>query len=203
MNQASQQTSAAPANAIARVILLGLVPVICMVIGFTYLPRPVPVEIARGKIDHKKIGDYVSKTRPKPKTALNANMGDSIKVIGIDLPKAPLRKGARIPVSFYFEALREMNQNWRIFVHIDAQSSRFRIHGDHEPVGGRYGTASWNKGDFVRDALDTTVPLDAPSGAYRVYIGFYIGDDRLPFVGGDENLHAGENRLLLGSLKVQ
>jgi len=203
MNQSSSQTNIAPAAPFIRMATLSLIPVICILVGAIFLPRPVPVEIAREKLDRTQIADFVSKTRPKPKTVLDANMGDKIKVIGIDIPDTALRKGGPIPISFYFESLREMNQNWRIFVHIDAQSSRFRIHGDHDPAGGRYGTSVWTKGDFIRDTLETTVPLDAPPGTYQIFIGFYIGDDRLPFIEGDSSLHAGNDRLLLGTLQVQ
>ena len=59
------------------------------------------------------------------------------------------------------------------------------------------------KGDFILDAFEKRVPLDAPSGKYNVWLGFYSGNQRLRYTSGDAKRHDGENRIKLGTLTVQ
>ena len=78
-----------------------------------------------------------------------------------------------------------------------------RIHGDHAPTGGRYPTPMWQGDEVVSDVWEHRVPLDAPRGQYDIFVSFYIGDERMPYSGGDKALHAGENRLRLGTMTVK
>ena len=203
MNGPEGQSQHSPPSLAARVSVLAAIPLICLIIGATYKPNPVPVSIARKTVSQRQVKDFVLKAKPTPQNVLNAELNESIRIIGADLPKKALQKGDNLPLTFYFETLKEMNRDWTVFVHIDAQGNRFRIHGDHAPAKGQHQTSLWGKGQFIRDELNLSVPLDAISGTYRVIIGFYIGDERMRFSGGDSKLHAGENNIIVGSIRVQ
>lgn len=183
-------------------LLVAVVPVLCFVVGGIFLPAPKTAAEARKSVDRSALADVVLKERPRPDVEVDAVLGD-IRVLGADVPDRPLRPGGRLEIDLYFEALAEMDRNWKVFVHIDREGGTYRIHGDHFPVGGGYHTSLWQRGEYVRDRLTNRVPIDAPSGRYDIWVGFYIGDERMPFRSGDKNVHDGQNRIRVGTLTVR
>lgn len=203
MRVMNPSTAPAPRFTNSQRALLAIVPALCVVVGYLFLPRPESAVEARTGFDRAKLQDVLLSSKPQGLYPVDAVLGNKIRILGSRLPDAPLQKGDSINVEVYFEALREMDRNWKMFVHIDRDGATYRIHGDHWPADGAYPTSYWQKKDIVRDALDKRVPLDAPPGNYVVYMGFYIGDERLPFSGGDKKVHDGSNRVRVGQFKIQ
>jgi len=92
--------------------------------------------------------------------------------------------------------------DWQIFGHIDGANNVYRIHADHYPANGKYTTDLWQKGEIVADHYSKFIPLDAPSGTYDVWIGFYNADRRLKLSNPSEVTSDGQNRLKLGQIHV-
>ena len=196
-------SATSPRFTTAHRALVILVPVLCVVVGYVFLPRPESAVEARTGFDRAKLENVLLSGQPEGIFPVDAVFGEKIRILGSKLPSMPLKKGDAINVEVFFEALREMDRNWKMFVHIDRDGATYRIHGDHWPADGAYPTSYWQKNDIVRDALDKRVPLDAPAGNYIVYMGFYIGDERLPFSGGDKKLHDGSDRVRVGQFQIQ
>ncbi|MBI1949089.1 MAG: hypothetical protein HYS27_25600 [Deltaproteobacteria bacterium] len=206
-------TSAAPATSepppetaresVARWAVVLAVPLLAFVVGVIALPRPSAVGTSRAGASAEDLAGIVSRVPPQPRSKIDAVLGNAVRVHGADLPQAPLAAGDPLAVRFFFESLAGLDQDWQVFLHIDAKQGSFRIHGDHFPARGRYSTTLWQKGEVITDAWNGSVPKDAPSGAYDVWIGFYIGDDRLPFTGGDDAVHDGVDRIRVGTLQVR
>jgi hypothetical protein len=197
-------TSAAPAEPSERAQWTALLaaPLLCSVVAFAALPRPQAVDQARASVDRGAL-DFVAKTAPKADRTVNAALGDKIQLVGITTPPAALRRGESFTVKTDWKVLKTMDRTWEMFVHIDLKGGRHRIHGDHAPTGGQYPTPMWQEGEVVSDVWNHRVPLDAPRGSYDIFIGLYIGDERMGFSGGDKALHAGDNRLRIGSLTIK
>jgi hypothetical protein len=134
---------------------------------------------------------------------VEAELGDAVRILGADLPEAALSRGARLAARFYFEPIGDLDRDWQIFLHIDARGGSYRIHGDHFPVKGKYQTTLWQRGDFIADDWTTQVPRDAPGGVYDVWLGFYIGEERLEWSGGTPSHHDGKNRVRVGTIVVE
>ena len=184
--------------------MVGAVPALAFVVGVVALPRPVAVESdGRPAVDPAELAGVVSRTPPQPSSRVDAVLGNAIRVHGADLPKAAVAQGDKLELRFFFESLAGLDEDWQIFLHIDAKQGGFRIHGDHFPARGRYSTTLWQKGDVITDEWSTTVPRDAPSGTYDVWLGFYVGEERLPFTGGDAAAHDGADRVRVGTLTIQ
>ncbi len=132
----------------------------------------------------------------------SARFGNSIEYIGFDIdpPRATIGQAAH--VTLYFRCLEEVNADYRIFVHLDDPTGRLdRIHADHDPAGGNYHTDVWRKGDVVKDTFSFT-PTPGLT-ALDFWLGFYLGDDRLP-VGTLAGVRTdGLNRVLAATLPVQ
>lgn len=194
-----------PQSTTFLVAVMLLLPAIAYGVGLTFLPHPTSVATARVIQDKVKLtGDVILKTSPSPKMPANANFGGKITVLGMDMPETTLSLGSRATMTFYFRANGEMQESWKVFMHIDAQGGRYRIHGDHFMPEG-YGTEKWTKGDIIADRYALWVPLDAQKGVYDIWMGFYEPaheDDRLPLVPGDATATDGQNRLKLGTLTV-
>lgn len=192
-----------PASKGAQWAALLAVPALCFLVGFLFLPRPTGVERERESLDRARLGDAISEERPTPNTLGEAELGERLRFVGAEVPQDSLKGGGRLQIDFFFEVLGEIDRNWQMFVHMDRREGAYRIHGDHWPVGGEYNTALWRRGEFVRDRFSKLLPLDAPAGTYDVWVGFYIGDERMPFTGGDKDLHDGQNRIRAGSITLR
>ena len=179
------------------------VPILSYVVGAVALPHPMPVSAEKETVSREALGASVSTIKPSPKSAVDATLGDSIRVLGADLPQEALSRGARLSARFYFEGIGDLDRDWMIFLHIDAKQGSYRIHGDHFPVNGKYQTTLWQKGDFVADDWSTVIPRDAPAGVYDVWLGFYIGDERLEWSGGNASVHDGVNRVRVGQIDIE
>jgi hypothetical protein len=186
-----------------RWLIVGSIPTLAFVVGAIALPHPMPVAAEKEGVDREALGAAVSRIRPTPRATVDAELGDSIRVLGADLPEASLSRGARLAARFYFEATGELDRDWQIFLHIDAKSGGYRIHGDHFPVRGKYPTTLWQAGDFIADDWSTIIPRDAPAGVYDVWLGFYVGDDRLDLTGGTATAHDGNSRVRVGSIVIE
>ena len=191
------------ASSVERWLTVASVPALAFIVGAIALPRPLPVAAEKDDVDREALGAAVSRIRPTPRASVDAELGDVVRVLGADLPAAALSRGARLSVRFYFEGTGEMERDWQIFVHIDAKAGSSRLHGDHFPVRGKYQTTLWQVGDFVADDWSMIVPRDAAAGVYDVYVGFYIGEERLEWSGGTATFHDGKNRVRVGAIVIQ
>ncbi len=192
----------APAGNLSQWIAIIALPVIAFLVGGVFLPRPDGAGDARKPVDRGALSAVVTKTKPVPKKVVEATLG-GVRLLGVDLPTEKLGKGSSIKGTLYFETVSALTRDWTVFVHIDGKNAEFRIHGEHPPVGGQFPTTLWESGDFIVDKWDARVPLDAPPGTYTVWVGFYEGDDRLPFAAGEPSLHDGSNRVKVGTVVIE
>jgi len=178
-----------------------VVPALALVVGAVAMPHPQPSADARASVDRAKLGRDVAKTAPPLDEQIAVELaGGRLVVTGANLPKGPVDRGSQATIETVFEVKKEIDRDWKIFLHVDLRGGRHRLHGDHPPVDGRYPTSSWMPGEFVTDRFELAVPLDAPPGEYEAYLGFYIGDERMPVTAGAR--HDGENRVRLGRIRV-
>jgi hypothetical protein len=99
-----------------------------------------------------------------------------IQLLGWDAPKSVVR-GARFDVTLYYKILQPVGGTWKTLVHIDGAGVRAGI-GDHDPIGGRCPTSTWQLGDYIIDRFTTSAGGGAfPSGVYEVWTGFFTGSN--------------------------
>ncbi|HEX3477014.1 MAG TPA: hypothetical protein VHT91_18450 [Kofleriaceae bacterium] len=110
--------------------------------------------------------------RPKGRVVWDSR----IQLLGWDAPKSVVR-GARFDVTLYYKILQPVGGSWKTLVHIDGFGVRAGI-GDHDPIGGRCPTSTWQLGDYIIDRFTTSAGGGAfPSGVYEVWTGFFTGSN--------------------------
>lgn len=117
-------------------------------------------------------------SRPTPETASEATFNSTLRFLGADVEPETVRADGTVNITYYFECLREVEQDAQIFTHVEALQGDTRFVTDHHPVRSRYPTSMWRQGDIVRDSFSVTVPTGAVPGSYRVMMGFFLGRDR-------------------------
>jgi hypothetical protein len=124
--------------------------------------------------------------------------------LGYDLDAEPVRPGESIHVTLYWRAQREMETNYKVFVHVCDGEGNIVAQRDWLPGLGVKPTAGWKTGEVVADRH--IVPLDGrvAAGEYTVAVGLYNegSGERLAAFGPDGG-RLDQDRILLGQVKVR
>lgn len=122
----------------------------------------------RTAIVHEEPKDI--RVRPKGKVVWD----NRIQLLGWDIPKTVVR-GARFDITLYYKILAPVGGSWKTLMHFDGPAGRAG-NGDHEPIGGRCPTSTWQLGDYIIDRFTTSAGSGAfPGGVYDVWLGFFTG----------------------------
>ncbi len=138
---------------------------------------------------------------PRIEHPVSANFEKRIELLGydLDLPhEGYVGAGESFKLRWYFRAISAGPSGYKAFVHVDGQGQR--IHGDHEPVDGKYPVRLWEPGDVIVDEQKLDVPSSYRAGNYTIYMGFYSGETRLRIESGP---HDGSDRVIAGVLRIQ
>jgi hypothetical protein len=162
--------------------------------------RPRPVRLVNVWIQSLKPTFEMPEHIDEP---LAVNLGDEITFLGYD-SQPSVRAGEHLPVTVYWQARREIEQSYKVFVHLYDQEGNILAQQDRLPGLGARPTTTWEKGEIVGDRL--LVPIDgaAPIGEYRLAIGLYDQETgrRLPAFGPDGQ-RLEEDRVMLGQVGIE
>lgn len=114
-------------------------------------------------------------------------------------PRNP-KPGQEVEVAHYFLARKPPPKGFGFFTHVvDAQTGQMLANADHEIQGGALPLERWPVGKVVEDVSRLQIPQGA-SGAMRLLIGFWSGDQRLPV--DQPQAQDGQNRMLGPELSI-
>jgi hypothetical protein len=113
---------------------------------------------------------------PQVQHTANINFGDQIQLLGYDVDTTAAQPGGQLRVTFYWQALQSIDQNYVVFTHLFDSASKQQGQRDSMPVSGRYPTPLWQKGEIVADAYVIDIDPRAPAGEYTVDFGWYNSD---------------------------
>ncbi len=103
---------------------------------------------------------------------VNADFDDQITLLGVEAADS-VSPGTEFDVKLYWEAQRQPEDDYFVFVHlIDASGQPVAQH-DGPPMGGRYPSSAWLPGDVVPDTHRIALGPDALLGTYRLQVGMY------------------------------
>jgi hypothetical protein len=111
-------------------------------------------------------------SRPKGRVVFDSK----IELLGWDMPSA-VGRGEQFGITLYYKILQPVGATWKSFMHFDGSAGRAG-NADHEPIGGRCSTATWQPGDFIIDRFNASAGSGAyPAGRVDVWIGFFTGSN--------------------------
>jgi arylsulfatase A-like enzyme len=107
---------------------------------------------------------------------LDVDLGAELRLLGVDLPTAPVHPGQTFPVTWTFEARGRLRGGWWVFAHFeDGHGGRFT--GDHRPAR----PFEWLRaGQYVRYTTQVRVPPGERNGTYALWTGVFKGSARRP-----------------------
>lgn len=72
-----------------------------------------------------------------------------------------------------WQPIRPADRDYTLFVHLVDEAGAIVAQHDGPPLGGRYPTSVWQRGEALLDAVRLTLPPDLPAGRYRLLVGLY------------------------------
>lgn len=150
--------------------------------------------------------DYIRVTRgeeePGPQHHLKADLGDKVALLGYDLEMKEARPGDTLYLTLYWQAQREMDEDYTVFVHLVDEEGTIWGQEDGWPEGGFYPTSFWDPGEVVKDQYDLVIDPQVPPGLYRFEVGLYLSTtgERLPII---ERGKVVGDKIILGEVEMR
>jgi len=109
---------------------------------------------------------------PNPSHPMSVTFGSQVALVGYNVESRADQHN--VPVTLYWQALKEMDASYTVFVHLVDASGAVRSQQDNPPVNGAYPTTLWQTGEYVSDTLSLSLPPDLPPGDYVLKAGLYL-----------------------------
>ncbi len=103
---------------------------------------------------------------------------DAMRLIGYSVDKPAVRPGERLPVTLYWQAIRPIDRNYSVFVHLLGRDNEVIGQVNSYPAGGNWPTSLLPPGQVLKDTYH--VPVSSEAGApvvIRLAIGLFEFDD--------------------------
>ena len=125
----------------------------------------------------------------EPQTKMEVNLGQKVTLIGYDLEETTVHPGGDIHLTLYWQAEREMNEEYTVFTHLIDEEGQIWAQKDNQPLGGNYPTSLWDEGEVVKDEYELMVKEGIPPGEYLLEVGMYLlsTGERLPILEGKKD----------------
>lgn len=105
---------------------------------------------------------------------LSVNFSDTIELLGYAYSDLSPDAGSEMTVTLYWRALRVIDQDYTVFVHIiHPATTAIYASSDAQPAAWTRPTTTWQPGEIIEDSHTFTVNVDTPPAIYEVEIGLY------------------------------
>jgi len=155
-------------------------------IGPVELPRREPPPVEALDIEHP----------------LSANLDGKVRLLGYNMTGA-FRPGSEVRLTLFWQALKAMDKNYTVFIHLADPQGHIWGQKDNPPVDGFYPTTAWEAGEIVRDQYNLGMSPDTPPGQYQIEVGMYLAEtgERLQVLA--ENGSVRGDKILLTRVEVE
>jgi len=115
---------------------------------------------------------------------LRVRLGDKIILNGYRLIDEVVRRGDIVRLILHWRPEGEVEEDYKLFLHLLDEEGRLVAQRDSEPGGGMRPTSSWEVGEEIVDRYGVVVGEGTPSGRYQLVVGMYEPEsgERLPIV---------------------
>ena len=134
---------------------------------------------------------------------VNADLEHSVELLAYLAKGGAYRPGDTVSVTLYWRALRTLDQDYKVFVHLtDAEVTRQPAQHDGDPGGGFTPTTRWLPGEIVPDIHHLRLPADLEPGRYRLWAGMYEHETIRNLTVLSSDTPAADGRVELGEIEV-
>ena len=132
-----------------------------------------------------------------------ADFGNLIRLRSAAYATEALHAGDTMRLTLEWEAVRAVNEPYKVFVHVLGRNGLPIAQQDNEPVQGTYPTTRWQSGERVSDPYAISLPSDLAPGEYAVEVGLYRISDlsRLPVL--DDGGSVVDDKVFLPPLVIE
>jgi len=88
--------------------------------------------------------------------------------------------GTVFPVELVWKVQSPPGRDYSVFVHLEDGAGNVYGFGDSSPRAGRYPTSAWAAGEVIEDVHNVQVDPQTAPGHYRLLVGMYDDDGRVP-----------------------
>jgi hypothetical protein len=135
--------------------------------------------------------------------SLMANFGDRATLLGYDLSPVLPQPGETLRLALYWRAEQEMQQSYKVFVHLlDAEGHILAQH-DAVPANWTRPTTGWLPGEVIVDVHPLVLEADIPLGGYRLEVGLYDAESGVRLLVLSDAGRIVEDRVLLAPVSVE
>ena len=106
-------------------------------------------------------------------------------------------------LTYYWQCLKKVDRNLRIFAHITTPEGQTAFGQDHWLMAGHFETSRWNEGEVVRERYVVVLPAGLAAGRYQLRVGWFDPEkgDRLPIT--SPGASDGEERARVAEIEVR
>jgi hypothetical protein len=110
--------------------------------------------------------------QPLAESTINFQNQIALESLKIETPNAVV--GSTVIVTAQWRGLREMKNDYTVFVHLIGPDGVLHGQVDTVPAQGTMQTSAWKLNQPIADRFEIRLPDDAPKGEYRVEVGWYL-----------------------------
>jgi hypothetical protein len=171
------------------------------------VPGYAPTSVGAFTLIGTAVGEAMTATGIPHRTDIR--FGDTIELVGYDLPRMAVAPGDSVPLTLYWRAETPLTERYKVFTHLlgdtfNAETGNF-LWGqkDNEPGNGQSLTTLWAPASIIADTYRIPVDAHTPPGTYTIEIGMYglVDGVRLPITA--PSLTVSDNAVLLATVVVQ
>lgn len=126
------------------------------------------------------LGDFLPSETNRPDLEVNQEFfhpdsitGSGVELNWVEVSGADFRPGDVIGLAFEWEALREIDGRYKVFIHLLNENGQLVAQRDAEPVGNLKPTDGWQMGETILDQHGLLIPAGTPAGSYTLLMGLY------------------------------
>lgn len=141
--------------------------------------------------ERAQLREYVSMRRPRPQHPLSIRFGDDVELVGYDVSSPRWEPGSRVRFTWYWHALADVDDDFKAFTHVGDGTGQHHFGADDEGLVRQvYPVGRFERGEYVRDVQDLTLPATFQADNASVYLGVYRRSgtrERLPVTRGQND----------------
>ncbi len=144
----------------------------------------------------------VSESMPEVANPVDVRFDDAVALVGWEIFPETVQAGRDVRVKYVFKALRDLDRDDSLFVHVLNRQGKF-LNEDHVPANGAYPLGQWEAGQYIIDEHSVHIPGTWPTGEGKVAIGFWNKRTKKRFKVHAPAGEVDQNRYIVARFKVQ